>query len=588
LLCERNDLHGHSIKYQWDTADGTGLLQAVTWNDFGDAVRLTIKLNYENRADTTERYSAGIRQILNRRINRIDVLRGKDTVRSYALTYNDSDGHSRLVKVHMTGTDGKTAMPDLSFEYTEASLAAAGQIMAMTTPPGRSTSDKDVTLADLNGDGLPDLLVGKAGAFISYLNHDGTSWKPSTAWATMDSPSVSLSSTGVQLADIDGDGAVDLIIKSGTSDFRYLPAIDQQHFGAAIPITTVPNFTFEDPDVRLADMDGDRRTDVVITTAAGLAIGYNLSGKDWTVPQTIGVVDAKQTLRFSDGHTQICDINGDRVQDLCYLRSGGLIYYLGRGRGIFEPGREATGVPDFDASSPWQLLDLNGDGWVDLVHVGVNQVDFALATSAGAFGNPSSITGTPAKLSTTQVEFADMNGSGTTDIVWIDVSGSASQAWQYLDLFPHGRAGLLKTIDNGLGKVTRIAYEPAALGAARARDENNPWTTRINVGMPVVSEVRVESALGDPAIVTDYDYRNGTWDPSERTFAGFGRGIQTEIGDSSTPTLVSDNTFDTGVITRVMRGQPLTIEQRDTNEAVEKPTGATSASPAFHPCETFY
>ncbi len=54
-------------------------------------------------------------------------------------------------------------------------------------------------------------------------------------------------------------------------------------------------------------------------------------------------------------------------------------------RGIFEAARQATGVPDFDVSSPWQLLDLNGDGWVDLVHVGVDQVDFALATSAWHF-----------------------------------------------------------------------------------------------------------------------------------------------------------------------------------------------------------
>jgi len=564
LLCERDDLHGHKIAYSWDTSGGIGLLQSVTWNTISDAGRLIVQFAYESRPDTIERYSPGIKQTLSKRISRVDVLHGKDTVRSYALTYDNSDSHSRLVKARMTGADGMTAMPDLSFDYTKPSFVSAAQITAMTTPPGRSTLDKDVTLADLNGDSLPDLLVGKAGSFISYLNHDGTAWKAASAWAVSNSPSVSLSSTGVQLADIDGDGAIDLVIKSGTDSFRYLPAVDDQHFGTAMPITTVPNFTFEDPDVRLADMDGDRRTDVVITTSAGLAIGYNLNGKDWTVPQTIGVVDAKQTLRFSDGHTQICDINGDRVQDLCYLRSGGLIYYLGRGRGVFEPSREATGVPEYDVTSPWQLIDLNGDGWVDLVHAGVDQVDFALASSAGVFGTPNTIAGTPSKLSTTQIEFADMNGSGTTDIVWIDVSGSAEKAWQYLELFPNGRAGLLKTIDNGLGKVTRISYAAAARGAATARDKGTPWTTRMNVGMPVVSEVRLESALGDPAIVTDYTYNNGTWDPSERTFAGFGEGIQTELGDSSTPTLVTESTYDTGVVTRIMRGQPLTSEQRDT------------------------
>ena len=138
---------------------------------------MTVKFTYESRPDIIERYSAGIRQVLNKRISRIDVFRGNDAVRSYALSYDSTDNHSRLVKVHMTGTDGVTAMPDLSFEYTQVSLAAAGQVTAMTTPPGRSTSDKDITLADLNGDSFPDLLVGKAGAYISYVNQDGIAWQ---------------------------------------------------------------------------------------------------------------------------------------------------------------------------------------------------------------------------------------------------------------------------------------------------------------------------------------------------------------------------------------------------------------------------
>src|SRR6202000_2217740 len=119
------------------------------------------------------------------------------------------------------------------------------------------------------------------------------------------------------------DGAVDLVVKSGTSDFRYFPGNDATSFRAPVAIATVPDFTFEDPDVKLADMDGDRRIDAVITTAAGLAIGYHLGGTDWSGPQLIGPVDPRQALRFSDGgHTQLCDVNGDRVEDLCYLTSG--------------------------------------------------------------------------------------------------------------------------------------------------------------------------------------------------------------------------------------------------------------------------
>jgi len=562
LLREQVDLHGHTISYEWDTSEGHALLTSVTWNDYSDSTRQQIIFTYEQRPDQHVLFSSGIRQSITRRLKAVEVKLGGGLVRRYTLTYQKG-AHSLLATVDAVGTDGVTAMPKLSLRYTEPSFATNGQIVTMKAPPGRTPGDKDVSLADLDGDGLPDLLVTHADQFRSYLNANGSRWDEGKNWATADSPSLGLSDIGVQLADVDGDGAIDLLSKSGTKDFRFLPGKDATHFGAAVAIHTVPNFTLEDPEVRLADLDGDCRTDVAITSSAGLAIAYNLNGKDWSVPKLVGKIDEKQALLFSDGKTQLCDVNGDRLLDFCYLRSGSLAYWLGRGRGVFESAVEAAGVPEFDVSDPWQLVDLNGDGWVDLVHVGVDEVDYALATSAGSFGGISTIKDTPKKLATTAVEFADMNASGTIDVVWVDVSGDPDKAWRYLEIFPEGRGGLLKSIDNGLGKITTITYAPAAQSAAAARDAGHPWTTRMNVAMPVVQKITVDSSLGDPLLITKYSYRDGTWDPKDRTFAGFGSGIQTEVGDQYTPTLLSENTFDTGLTTRTLRGSVLTSEQRD-------------------------
>lgn len=561
LLREQLDLHGHRIAYEWDTESGETRLVSVTWNDFGEKVRQRIVLSYEERPDHHELFSTGIRRVLTQRVAQIDVTLGGELVRRYSISYAEGP-HSRVESVTMVGTDGETALPSLSFEYTEASFAADGQVTTMKAAPTRSPADRDVQLADLNGDGLPDLLVAKSGGYRSYVNHDGTLWQAGQDWAASDSPSVSLSEIGSQLADLDGDGAVDLVVKSGGTSFRYLPGQDATHFGEAVHLPTIPSFSFEDADVRLADMDGDRRTDVVVTTKGGLAISYNLAGADFTPQETIGVVDEKQPLYFSDGKTQLCDINGDRVQDFCYLRSDALTYWLGRGRGVFESARKGSGVPEYDESSPWRLLDLDGDGWVDLVHVGVNRVSYALAEGAGVFGEVRAVQGTPEQGPNVTVEFADMNGSGTTDIVWIDPTASSDGAWKYLELFPKGRAGLLRTIDNGLGKITRIGYEPAALSAAKARGAGEPWTTRMNVGMPVVSRIETDTSLGDPLVVVRYTYQDGTWDPLERTFAGFGGGVQTEVGDEHTPTLLTESAFDTGLVRRTLRGAPLWTEQR--------------------------
>ena len=567
LLREAVDLHGHRIAYSWETSSGYALLQSVVWNDFSKNVRQQIEFKYEARPDVHTLFSSGIKRVLDKRLVEIEVTLGGDLVRHYALGYSDGT-RSLLTSVRVVGTDGTTALPELTLSYTEPSFATDGQITRMAHAPVHSPADANVALADLNGDGLTDLLVTEAGHFHSYVNQDGTTWNAVADWSASNSPSLTLATTGVGLADLDGDGALDLFAKSGTTSFRYLPGKDASSFASAVNIKTVPNITFEDPDVHLVDMDGDRRPDVAVTSSTGLAIGYNLGGTDWSLPEAVGKIDSRQELRFSDGKTTLCDVNGDHVQDVCSLHSGSLLFWLGRGRGAFEPAIKASGVPEFDASDSWKLIDLNADGWVDLVHVGVNQVDYALALGEGSFDKPREVAGTPEKGPDVSVQFTDMNGSGTTDIVWIQKGTSNGTSWKYLELFPDGRSGLLKTIENGLGKVVRITYKTAAEDAAAARDAGRPWSRRMNVAMPVVAKVEIDDQLGDPTLATEYTYSDGVWDTAERTFAGFAGGIESALGDDFTPTLVTESTFDVGLEHRTLRGSVLTSEQRDASGKV--------------------
>jgi RHS repeat-associated protein len=564
LLREQADRHGHRVRYEWDTTEGHALLTHVVWNDFDDSARNEASFTYGERPDPISRFSTGIREAVTRRLEAVEVRHGGALVRRYDIAYG-AGLHPAISTITLVGSDGVTRMPSASFAYTAAKLtAAAGDVVDMTNAPGRSPASPDAALSDLDGDGLPDLLLGTAGHYRSYLNHDGKRWLPPRDWSSSESPSASLSAVGVQLADVDADGAADLLVKSGTDSFRYFPGAGAR-FGLPLSLASVPSFTFEDGDVRLADLDGDRRTDVILTTPAGIAVGYR-RGNDWTEPAFVGRVDAKEDVRFSDGHTELCDINGDRVQDLCALRSTSLVYWLGRGRGHFEAATTAEGVPTFDASRPYRLDDLDGDGWTDLVRVDVTTVSYALAVGEGVFGAVRTIDGVPHQGPNTAVRFADMNGSGTVDIVWVDLDESASSAsWRYLELFPDGRAGLLRRIDNGLGKVQTIEYSPAASDAAAARDASTPWQTRMNVAMPVVRRITMDASLGDPKEVAEYTYRDGAYDPNERTFAGFGSGTERELGDEWTPTLVSQTTFDDGLTHRVLRGAPRVREVRDAN-----------------------
>jgi RHS repeat-associated protein len=564
LLREQVDLHGHVIRYEWDTSEGHAVLTRVTWNDFGPEVRQALHLEYEDRPDVHELFGSGIRKRLSRRLVSIRVELGGELVRCYALRHAPG-ARSLLESVTVFGSDDRTTLPPLTFAYTDAESSGAQALVTVQNPPGRDFGGGAAAFTDLNGDALPDLLVTAPGAFRSYVNLDGARFATGVDWAPGASPSVALGELGATLTDLDGDAAADLVVKTAVGGLHYFPGRSELAFGAAVEFGA--GIDPSDPNVRLVDLDGDRRSDVLFASSSGLYAAYNEEGGFSQLGALPAFAEAGAPL-FSDGTLQLCDVNGDRVEDLCLLRSSSFFYYLGRGYGVFEPVREGSGVPPFDLTSPadaFRLVDLNGDGWVDLARVGVDSVEVALAKAEGAFAEPRLFVNVPRRATTTHVEFSDMNASGSTDIVWYDPSEGPDAALRYLELFPEGRAGLLSRIDNGLGKVTRITYASAASFAAQERSAGQPWSSRVNLAMPVVARVEVDASLGDPPIVTEYAYGDGTWDPAQRTFAGFARGVETAIGDERTPTLVTTTTFDVGLESRVLRG--VTLTQRTADES---------------------
>ena len=564
LLRTARDLRGHEVRYEWTTEDGYPLLQRVVWNELGSAFVNEVTFEYEERPDPSRLFSSGVSQILRDRLVAVDVRHGGSSVRRYELGYDD-EVHPRLTSVVQVGADGRSRLPESRFGYSRAALAEDNTpvLVEMADAPGRSPADGDVSVVDLNGDGLPDLLVGSAGAYRSVLNRDGVSWEAGQDWPAAKSPSFSLAESGVQMADFDGDGAADLLISGDGVEPRYLGRPGELGFETEVLVDGFLDLSLEDPNVRLADFDGDRRTDFAMTTDAGLLIASNEGGVAFDVAEQASVIDAEQVVMFENIGTELCDINGDRVQDICVLKSGSLVYYLGRGHGSFELAEEATGVPQFEPNEAFSVRDLDGDGWDDLVRVGATAVTYALAEAEGIFGPLRELTDVPSKGASTHTLFQDMNGSGSVDIVWVDVTDSDTASWRYLELFPEGRGGLLTRVENGLGKTQTIEYASAASFAAAAREQGAPWTSRLNVPLPVVAKVTVSSGLGDPDVVVEYVYADGVYAPAERTFAAFSRVEVRTLGDEFTPTLITEQHYEPGLSHRALRAALLLEEKRD-------------------------
>jgi len=568
LLRTARDLRGHEVSYEWTTEGGYPLLERVVWNEFGSEFVNEVSFDYEERPDSSRLFSSGIGQILQDRLVAVTVRHGGSLVRRYELGYED-EVHPRLTTVVQVGADGRSRLPESRFGYSRGALTDENTpvLIDMAQAPGRSPAHADTSLVDLNGDGLPDLLIGTAGAYRSVLNRDGVSWEPGKDWAAANSPSFSLAESGVQMADFDGDGAADLLISGDGVEPRYLARPGELGFETEVSVDGFLDLSLEDPNVRLADFDGDRRTDFAMTSEAGLVVASNRDGVAFDLAEAT-VIDEQQTVLFENAGTDLCDINGDRVQDLCVLESGSLVYYLGRGHGSFEPAEEAIGVPQFEPNEAFSVRDLDGDGWDDLVRVGATAVTYALAEAEGIFGPVRELTDVPSKGASTHTLFQDMNGSGSVDIVWIDVTDTDAASWRYLELFPEGRGGLLTRIENGLGKTQTIEYASAASFAAAAREQGEPWTSRLNVPLPVVAKVTVSSGLEDPDLAVEYEYADGVYASAERTFAAFARVEVRTLGDEFTPTLITEQHYEPGLSRRALRAAVLFEEQRDDTGSV--------------------
>lgn len=170
-----------------------------------------------------------------------------------------------------------------------------------------------VALYDVNGDGRLDAVAAHAGQVHLYLQQgDGAFLDATEAWG--------LNGTGggsLGLADVDGDGATDLLV-----DSRVLLQKDGR-FGDAHPLPLPDDAPVH--QASFVQLDGDGRPDVVLTTTDGRLHAFRQAGggdahfEDATV--ALGLADRV------DAPAYFCagDLNGDHRTDLFLAVPEGLI-----------------------------------------------------------------------------------------------------------------------------------------------------------------------------------------------------------------------------------------------------------------------
>jgi Bacterial Ig-like domain (group 3)/FG-GAP-like repeat/FG-GAP repeat len=363
-----------------------------------------------------------------------------------------------------------------------------------------------LALADVNGDGKQDLIVanqcadnncsiGSVGVLLG--NGDGT-----FQTAVTYNPGA-LYSFSVAVADVNGDGKPDLVVASecldnncSNGEVGVLLGNGDGTFQTAVDYNSGGLYAFA---IAVADLNGDGKPDLIVTNqctdnncTTGL-IGVLLGNGDGTFqPATTTVTPVLGGIQS----LVLGDFNGDHKLDLA---SGvGNILVLGNGDGTFQ-----SPIP-LGASGPGIAAgDFNGDGRPDLAVGGVsvllnisNGFVFPSTTTVASSTNPSDV-GESVTFTTTVT--AQVSGIPTGTVTFSDgatvlgqgtlTSGTASFSTASLPTGSHsitasysGDSRFTGSVSTALSQIVQKADTTTALSPA-------PSTANVNQSVTLTATV---------------------------------------------------------------------------------------------------